>query len=393
MAYYETASGGIVELRHVVNQRSYHIVLLPGDGIGPEVVRAARHVMEVAVRPSGPDVTFQECAFGGAATDKTGSPLPKETLEACLASDGILMGAVGGPAWDHLSREKRPEYGLLSLRKALGTYANLRPVVVPDALAHTSPLRRTVVAGTDLLVVRELTGGIYYGEPRGREGNEAFNTLRYSEEEVKRIARVAFEWARRRRRSVVSVDKSNVMEVSVLWREVVSRIQREAFPDVNLKHMYVDNAAMQIVMNPLQFDVILTGNMFGDILSDLSGTLIGSLGMLPSACVGGRVGIFEPVHGSAPELAGTDQANPLAAILSSAMLFDELEESAISKRIRMAVSSALDDGWRTEDIGRDEQPTVGTAVLKTARTSARKIGSTMKMAEEVANRLSEASVH
>lgn len=364
-----------------MNQRSYHIVLLPGDGIGPEVVRAARHVMEVAIRRSGPDVTFQECAFGGVATDQTGSPLPKETLEACLKSDGILMGAVGGPAWDDLSREKRPEYGLLSLRKALGTYANLRPVVVPDALAHISPLRQSIVAGTDLLVVRELTGGIYYGEPRGREGNEAFNTLRYSEEEVERIARVAFEWARRRRRSVVSVDKSNVMEVSVLWREVVSRIQRAAFSDVSLEHMYVDNAAMQIVMNPLQFDVILTGNMFGDILSDLSATLTGSLGMLPSACVGGRVGIFEPVHGSAPELAGTDQANPLAAILSSAMLFDELQESEISKRIRLAVGSALEDGLRTADIGRDEQSTVGAPV--------RTIVSTMEMAEEVANRLSE----
>ncbi len=359
--------------RKDVNQRSYHIVLLPGDGIGPEVVRAARHVMDVAIRLSRLHVTFQECAFGGAAVDQTGNPLPRVTLEACLTSHGILMGATGGPAWDNRPREERPEYGLLSLRKALGTYANLRPVVVTEALADVSPLRRFVVAGTDLLVVRELTGGIYFGEPRGREGDEAFNTLRYNKDEVVRIARTAFEWARRRRRSVVSVDKSNVLEVSVLWREVVSRIQREDYPDVELKHMYVDNAAMQIVMNPLQFDVILTGNMFGDILSDLAGTLTGSLGMLPSACVGGRVSLFEPVHGSAPELAGTDGANPIAAILSSAMLFDELQERATSERIRRAVTSALEGGFRTADISQDGCRLVGTA----------------EMAEEVANRLDE----
>ena len=358
-----------------MTRRPYHIVLLGGDGIGPEVIRATRLVLDVVAQSFGLQLTFKECAFGGVATDKTGLPLPNETLTACLAADGILLGAVGGPAWDGLPREQRPEYGLLSLRKALETFANLRPVSVSDSLVDASPLRRSFVSGTDLLVVRELTGGIYFGEPRGRTGTEAFNTLRYREDEIERIAHVAFDWARGRRKAVVSVDKSNVMETSVLWRETVTRIHQETYPDVSLEHMYVDNAAMQIVSNPRQFDVILTGNMFGDILSDLAATLTGSLGVLPSACVGGRVGLFEPVHGSAPDIAQTDQANPLATILSAAMLFEHLQEPAVSMSIRRAVESALADGLRTPDLVQSGERTVGTT----------------EMAEAVATRISEDS--
>jgi len=345
---------------------SYRIVLLPGDGIGPEVVDAARRVAEVAAEDAPFTIAFEEHPFGGAATDSIGDPLPEATLEACRASDGVLMGAVGGPKWDGLSREKRPEYGLLSLRRALGVFANLRPVSVLESLAGASPIDAEIVSGTDLLVVRELIGGIYFGEPRGRSGREAFNTMRYSEPEILRIAHIAFAWAQRRRRSVISVDKSNVLEVSVLWREVVSALHAESYPDVELRHMYVDNAAMQIVANPRQFDVILTGNMFGDILSDLSGTLAGSLGMLPSACVGGPVGLFEPVHGSAPDIAGKNRANPVAAILSIAMLFDELNQRSVADRIRAATRETLDEGFRTEDVSAGGSRVVGTREMADA---------------------------
>ncbi len=359
-----------------MGQKSYKIALLPGDGIGPEVISAARHVVEKAAAEAGIALSFEEHLFGGAATDETGTPLPEKTLNACLASDGILMGAVGGPRWDGCAREERPEYGLLSLRKAIGSYANLRPVAVPDSLADASPLRRSVVAGTDILVVRELTGGIYFGRPRGRDNDGAYNTLRYSEPEISRIAHVAFEWARRRTGSVVSIDKSNVLEVSVLWREVVTEIHQQTYSAVELNHMYVDNAAMQIIVNPRQFDVLLTGNMFGDILSDLASTLVGSLGMLPSASVGGTVGLFEPVHGSAPDIAGMDKANPIAAIVSSAMLFEELNQPELATRIRRAVEQALLDGYRTPDILENGSREVGTK----------------EMADVIADRLSEVAV-
>ena len=356
-----------------MGQESFKIVLLPGDGIGPEVIRAARHVIELAAAEAGISLSFEEHVFGGAATDETGSPLPEETLNACLRSDGILLGAVGGPQWDVCAREERPEYGLLALRKALGSYANLRPVTVPDFLADASPLRRSVVAGTDILMVRELIGGIYFGEPRGRASDSAYNTLRYSKPEIARIAQVAFEWARRRNGRVVSIDKSNVLEVSILWRDVVSEIHQQAYSDVELSHMYVDNAAMQIVINPRQFDVLLTGNMFGDILSDLTSTLVGSLGMLPSACLGGTVGLFEPVHGSAPDIAGMDKANPIGAIVSSAMLFEELNQPELATRIRRAVEQALLDGYRTADMLAEDSTEVGTK----------------EMTNVIANRLSE----
>lgn len=356
-----------------MGQRSLNIVLLPGDGIGPEVISAALRVIERAAVESDVALSFEEQLFGGAATDATGTPIPEKTLNACLDSDGILLGAVGGPKWDACAREERPEYGILSLRKALGSFANLRPVAVPDSLVEVSPLRSSVVSGTDILVVRELTGGIYYGEPRGRTDDRAYNTLHYSKSEISRITHVAFEWARRRNRNVISVDKSNVLEVYVLWREVVTEIHQQSYSDVVLRHMYVDNAAMQIIVNPSQFDVLLTGNMFGDILSDLASTLVGSLGMLPSACLGGTVGLFEPVHGSAPDIAGMNKANPIGAILSSAMLFEELNLVELAARIRKAVDQALSDGFRTPDILEDDSIEVGT----------------IEMANVIADRLTE----
>jgi 3-isopropylmalate dehydrogenase len=337
-----------------LTKKTYRVVLLPGDGIGPEVMREAVGVLQDVAAAEGFAFAFEEGRVGGAAIDADGTPLPDAVLARCLDAHAVLLGAVGGPAWDHHTGAMRPESGLLRLRKALGAFANLRPVAVPDALAEASPLRPEKVRGTDLLVVRELTGGIYFGEPTGRGGEgareEAYNTMRYRADEVERVARVAFEWARRRRGSVTSVDKANVLVVSQLWRDVVTRLQRDAMSDVALQHLYVDNAAMQLVLNPRQFDVILTGNLFGDILSDAAATLGGSLGLLPSASVGGPVGLFEPVHGSAPDLAGQGKANPLAMILSAAMLLDALGEPAAAAAVRGGVQAALDAGARTADL-------------------------------------------
>lgn len=336
------------------DEKTYRIAWLPGDGIGREVTEQAIRVLEHAGNRFGFHVTAGEWAAGGAAIDAFGTPLPEETLAACKQSDGVLLGAVGGPKWDDRTGEARPEAGLLRLRKELGVYANLRPVSVPDVLAVASPLRREIAAGTDLLIVRELTGGIYFGEPKGRtsteEGEVAFNTMRYTAHEIERIARTAFEWARRRRGLVTSVDKANVLEVSRLWREIVSRLHASEYADVKLEHLYVDNAAMQLVRRPSEFDVVVTGNLFGDILSDLAATLPGSLGLLPSASLGGRVGLFEPVHGSAPDIAGEGKANPIAAILSVAMMLDDWDESSAAASVRRAVDAVLEDGLRTGDI-------------------------------------------
>lgn len=346
---------------------TYHVAWLPGDGIGREVTVEAIRVLERAGSRFGFEVTTTELAAGGAAIDAFGTALPEETLSACRESDGVLLGAVGGPAWDDRTGEERPEAGLLRLRKELGAYANLRPVRVPEALAGSSPLREEIAAGTDMLIVRELTGGIYFGEPKGRglteNGAEAYNTMRYAEHEVERIARVAFEWARRRRGSVTSVDKANVLDVSRLWREVVTRLHAADFPDVSLEHLYVDNAAMQIVLRPSDFDVVVTGNLFGDILSDLAATLPGSLGLLPSASLGGRIGLYEPVHGSAPDIAGARKANPIAAILSAAMMLEAWNESDAAASVRHAVDAALSDGLRTVDIWRPGSTRVDTAEM------------------------------
>ena len=342
--------------------RSYDIAWLPGDGVGPEVTREALRVLEAVGSAHGFSVTATEYRIGGAALDETGAPFPASTRDACLESDAVLLGAVGGPQWADTTGDRRPESGLLALREALGVYANLRPVRVPEALTDASPLRPGRVGGTDLLFVRELTGGIYFGTPEGRTDDGARSTMEYSDDEIERIAHVAFQRARRRDREVTSVDKANVLEVSGLWREVVTEVHDE-YPDVTLRHLYVDNAAMQVVRDPRQFDVVLTSNLFGDILSDLAAALPGSLGLLPSASVGGTVGLFEPVHGSAPDIAGQGAANPTAAILSAALLLDELGETAAADAIRHGIDAALETGHRTADLAPDGEEPASTAVF------------------------------
>lgn len=337
------------------------VCLLPGDGIGPEVVAAAKAVMVTVGDLFGLALRFEEHAFGGDAIDRFGTPLPPETLEACKRADGALMGAIGGPKWDHLSGDSRPEAGLLGLRKELGVFANLRPVAVPESLAHLSVLPPDKVAGTDVLVVRELIGGIYFGKPRVLAADYAIDTMTYTVQEIERITRVACTWAMRRNGKVTSVDKANVLAVSRLWRETASRIAKDEFPQVVVEHMYVDNAAMQLVLNPRQFDVILTGNLFGDILSDLASTLAGSLGLLPSACLGGITPLFEPVHGSAPDIAGQNKANPVAAILSVAMMFHEWAMPEIANLIEESVSSVLLQGNVTADLVPEGQPFIRTS--------------------------------
>jgi 3-isopropylmalate dehydrogenase len=340
------------------------IALLPGDGIGPEIVGAARRVLDAVG-----DFTYEEHVVGGASIDANGTALTDEVLEACGASDAVLLGAVGGPKWDTTDPDApRPEQGLLGLRKGLGLFANLRPVRPSPALVAASPMRPEVIAGTDLLVVRELTGGIYFGE-KTRTDRFASDACVYEADEIERIARVAFESAGKRRSLVSSVDKANVLETSRLWREVVTEVA-SGYPDVALDHMLVDNAAMQLVANPARFDVILTENMFGDILSDEAAMLTGSLGMLPSASLGGDgPGLFEPVHGSAPDIAGRGVANPLATFLSVAMLLrDGLGMSENATRVEAAVEAALSAGLRTADLATeaDGERSAGTGEMTEA---------------------------
>ncbi|MCI0400779.1 MAG: 3-isopropylmalate dehydrogenase [Gammaproteobacteria bacterium] len=332
------------------------VLLLPGDGIGPEILAEAVKVIKMLRRSHGLNVTLEEGLVGGIAIDEMGDPLPGETLALARGADAILLGAVGGPKWDSLDMPMRPEKGLLRLRSELGLFANLRPAVLYPELEAASPLKPEVVAGLDILIVRELTGGIYFGEPRGIKilengEREGFNTLVYRESEIERIARTAFRIAMTRKRQVCSVDKANVLESTALWREVVGRIAQD-FPDVQLTHMYVDNAAMQLVRRPKQFDVIVTTNLFGDILSDLAAMLSGSIGMLPSASIDHQgKGMYEPIHGSAPELTGRNVANPLATILSVAlMLRYSLSELQLARRVEEAVHNVLRKGMRTLDI-------------------------------------------
>lgn len=325
------------------------IITLPGDGIGPEVTDSACRVLQAAGERFGHHFEFSQFTVGGAAIDKFGVPLPEETLAACKESDAILLGAVGGPKWDHCA--VRPEQGLLELRRQLGVFANLRPVVASDALLPYSPLKPENVRGTNLLIVRELTGGIYFGQPRGRTADTAFDTMIYSRGEIVRVATVAFDQARMRRGRVVSVDKANVLESSRLWREVVTELALD-YPDVELEHQLVDSAAAALVCDPRHFDVLLTSNLFGDILSDQAGALTGSLGVLPSASIGANdPGLFEPVHGSAPAIAGKGTANPIGAILAAAMLYRHglaLPEVAIE--IETAVARTLEAGLHTSDL-------------------------------------------
>ena len=333
------------------------IAVLAGDGIGPEITAQAVRVLEALAR-DGLAIETETALVGGAAWDVSGDPLPDETLKVCESAQAILFGAVGGPAYDALPRASRPEQGLLRLRRHFDLFANLRPATVYPELADASPLRPEIVAGLDILILRELTGDIYFGQPRGIRTNDAgeregFDTMRYSESEIRRIARWAFEAARRRQRRVCSVDKANVLETTQLWRDVVTEVAG-SYPDVELSHMYVDNAAMQLIRQPRQFDVILTGNMFGDILSDAASMLTGSIGMLPSASLNAAgFGMYEPIHGSAPDIAGTDRANPLATILSLAMLLRySLDQPAAADRIESAVRKVLASGARTGDIAK-----------------------------------------
>ena len=338
------------------------VLLLPGDGIGQEVTASAGRILEKIVQLEGAEIELLEGLIGGAAIDSTGDPLPKETLELAKECDAVLLGGVGGPKWDDLPTEKKPEKGLLRIRQELDLFANLRPALLFPPLSSASSLKSELVENLDILILRELTGGIYFGEPRGVELREnervGFNTLVYSEGEIERIARVGFELAEKRSGKVCSVDKANVLEVSQLWREVVNDIA-VAYPGVELSHMYVDNAAMQLVRQPKQFDVIVTGNMFGDILSDVAAMLTGSLGMLPSASLASNgSGLYEPVHGTAPDIAGQDLANPLATILSVAMMCKySLDLPKAANSIETAVSAVLEAGYRTSDIFSDAAQT------------------------------------
>ena len=330
--------------------KQYTIAIIKGDGIGPEIVDEAIKVLDAVSGKEDFDLNYNDYLMGGAAIDVLGTPLPDETVEGCLKSDAILFGAIGGEKWDTLPRAMKPETGLLQIRQKLGVFANLRPTAVYDELVNASTLKPEVLEGVDLLVVRELTGGIYFGEPRANDGERAYNTMVYTKEEIKRIAHVAFDAAMKRRKQVCSVDKANVLEVSQLWRATVEEVAKE-YPEVSLSHMYVDNCAMQMVRNPRQFDVILTGNIFGDIISDEASMVCGSIGLLPSASVGGKVGLFEPIHGSAPDIAGQGIANPIATIISAAMMLRfALGETRAADRIEEAVKAVLRDGYRTKDL-------------------------------------------
>lgn len=344
-----------------------NLTVLPGDGIGPEVTQQAVLALKAVADGFGHQLQLQRKAIGGAALEESNDPLPPDTIQACLNSTAVLLGAVGSPAFDHNPGHLRPEAGLLRLRRELGAYANLRPAVFFPALEDCSPLRAELVRGTDIMIVRELLGGAYFGQPRSIEGDPgarvAINTMRYAEHEVERIARVAFELAMKRKKKVLSVDKANVLECSRLWRDVVNRIGKE-FPDVKLAHQYVDSAAMLLVQRPTDFDVMLTENMFGDILSDQAGGVVGSLGLLASASIGGPVGLYEPVHGSAPDIAGKGIANPLGAILSVAMLLRHslhLEREAAS--VEAAVSAVLSEGARTADLAGKTHAAIPTAEM------------------------------
>jgi 3-isopropylmalate dehydrogenase len=353
------------------------IAILPGDGIGPEIVGQAQRVLD-ALRAEGLDAGYDIAPMGGAGYDAAGDPLPAATLALARASDAILMGAVGGPQYDALPRAMRPEQGLLRIRKALDLFANLRPAMLYPELAAASSLRPEIVSGLDILIVRELTGDIYFGQPRGRRTNvhgqqEGFDTMHYSVPEIERIARVGFEAAQKRGKRLTSVDKANVLDTSILWRETVTALAAQ-YPDVALSHLYVDNAAMQLVRNPKQFDVIVTGNMFGDILSDEASMLAGSIGMLPSASLDASAkGLYEPIHGSAPDIAGQDKANPLATILSLGMMFRyTFARADLADRIEGAVRRVLQQGHRTGDIALPGERVIGTRAMGDAVLAALK---------------------
>ncbi|MBL1280077.1 MAG: 3-isopropylmalate dehydrogenase [Fluviicola sp.] len=350
--------------------KRYKIALIKGDGIGPEIIDEAVKVLDALASYSDFDFSYEELLMGGVAYDMTGDPLPQETISGSLKSDAVLFGAIGGQKWDNLPREKRPESGLLRFRKELGVYANLRPAVVYNELINASSLKPEIIKGVDIMVVRELIGGIYFGEPKGRTKDKGWNTMLYTRKEVERIAHQAFKIAQKRDKRVCSIDKANVLDVSQLWRDVVTEISSE-YPDVELSHMYVDNAAMQLILNPRQFDVMLTGNIFGDILSDEASMLCGSIGLLPSASVGEKIGVYEPIHGSAPDIAGQGIANPIATIASASMMLrHSLGEEEAANIIDAAITRALSEGYRTQDL---------------AQFDAKEVCSTSEMGSIIAN--------
>ena len=338
--------------------KQYNIAVIKGDGIGPEIVDEAIKVLNAVCKVENFNLNYKEYLMGGCAYEAVGNPIPDVTIEGSKNSDAILFGSIGGYKWDNLPRELKPESGLLKLRKELGLFANLRPVAVFDELIEASSMKPEVIKGVDLLVVRELTGGIYFGEPRENDGQKAFNTMIYTKDEIIRIAKVAFESAMKRNKKVCSVDKANVLEVSRLWRATVEEVALE-YPEVELSHMFVDNAAMQLVRDPKQFDVILTGNIFGDILSDEASMMSGSIGLLPSSSIGGIVGLYEPIHGSAPDIAGQGVANPIATILSASMMLRySLGEVKAANKIDSAVKNILSEGYRTPDLARYHAKTI-----------------------------------
>ncbi|AQW81159.1 3-isopropylmalate dehydrogenase [Campylobacter pinnipediorum subsp. pinnipediorum] len=330
--------------------KKYKICVIKGDGIGPEIVDEAIKVLDVASVKFGFELEYDHKLMGGCAYEVFGEPLPDETINSALSADAVLFGAIGGEKWDNLPKDKHPESGLVKLRKSLETFANLRPAIIFDELIEKSTLKADVIKGIDILVVRELTGGIYFGQPRERKKDSAFNTMVYSEAEIQRISKVAFEAAVKRNKKVCMVDKSNILETSELWREVVSEVSKD-YPEIELSFMYVDDATMQLIRNPKQFDVILTENLFGDILSNEASIICGSMGLLPSASIGSKVGIYEPMHGSVPDIAGQGIANPIATILSASMMLRyALNEKEASLAIDEAVKKALSQGYRTKDI-------------------------------------------
>lgn len=350
--------------------KNYKITLIKGDGIGPEIVDEAVKVLDAVASCCELHFDYDEALMGGIAYDITGDPLPQETITKSLNSDAVLFGAIGGEKWDALPREKRPESGLLRFRKELGVYANLRPAVVYDELINASSLKSEIIKGVDIMVVRELIGGIYFGEPKGRTEDKGWNTMVYSRSEIVRIAHHAFKIAMKRDKRVCSIDKANVLDVSQLWRDVVTEVSAE-YPEVELSHMYVDNAAMQLVLNPRQFDVMLTGNIFGDILSDEASMLCGSIGLLPSASIGDKIGVYEPIHGSAPDIAGQGIANPIATISSASMMLRyAFGEIKAADKIDAAIKRALSEGYRTGDL---------------AQFDAKEVCSTSEMGSIIAN--------
>ena len=330
--------------------KNYNISIIKGDGIGPEIVDEAIKVLNAAASKCGFALNYKEYLMGGIAIDTTGVPLPQETVDGVLNSDACLFGAIGGEKWDTLPRELRPETGLLNFREKMGVYANLRPAIIYDELVNASTLKPEVIQGVDIMIVRELIGGIYFGKPRENDGFKAYNTMVYTKPEIIRIGKQAFELARKRSKKVCSVDKANVLEVSQLWRDTMNELSKD-YPDVELSHMYVDNAAMQLVRNPKQFDVIVTGNIFGDILSDTASMVVGSIGLLPSASTGDKTAIYEPIHGSAPDIAGMGIANPIATIVSAAMMLRySLNEDKAADLIEDSIKAVLKDGYRTKDL-------------------------------------------